>query len=78
MTESTYNKIKQHLPTIEMVVVHTNDTGQGYRIINDLIKIQREYTPNPKPVDTSCGNCVLELFKDVYRHYMNYENPISK
>lgn len=72
MTESTYQKIKRHISAIEMVVVHTNDTGHGVKIINELIAIQKEYNPHPKPVDTSCGNCVLELFKDVYRHYMNY------
>lgn len=73
MTESTYQKIKRHIPTIEMVVLHTNDTGQGRFIINEMIAIQKEYNPNPKPVDTSCGNCLLELFKDVYRNYMNYK-----
>lgn len=73
MTEQTYLKIKRHIETIEMVVVHTNDTGQGYTIINEMITLQKEYKPNPKPVDTSCGNCVLELFKDVYRNYMNYK-----
>lgn len=73
MTESTYFKIKKHITIIEMVVVHTNDTGFGRTIINELIGLQKEYNPNAKPVDTSCGNCVLELFKDVYRHYMNYK-----
>lgn len=73
MTESTYQRIKKHITTIEMVVIHTNDTGQGRFIINEMISIQKEYNPNPKPVDTSCGNCVLELFKDVYRNYMNYQ-----
>lgn len=78
MSPATYDKIKQHIETIEMVVIHSKDSAQGYRIINELINIQKEYKPNAKPVDTSCGNCILELFKDVYRHYVNYENPISK
>ena len=73
MTESTYLKIKHHIATIEMVVIHTNDTGHGVRIVNELMQIQKEYNPNTKPVDTSCGNCVLTLFKDVYRNYMNYK-----
>lgn len=72
MTESTYLKIKPLIPTIEMVVVHTNDTGGSRSIVNALIAIQKEYNPSPRPVDTSCGNCVLALFKDVYRNYMNY------
>lgn len=72
MTHETYIKIKRHIDIIEMVVVHTNDTGMGRFIINDMIAIQKEYNPHPKPVDTSCGNCVLELFKDVYRHYKNH------
>lgn len=73
MTESTFHKIKKRIDIIEMVVVHTNDTGFGRTIINELIGLQKEYNPNAKPVDTSCGNCVLELFKDVYRNYMNYK-----
>lgn len=73
MTELTYHKIKRLMPTIEMVVIHANDTGHGRIIINELIALQKEYNPSPRPVDTSCGNCILELFKDVYRQYMNYQ-----
>ena len=78
MTEATHNKIKPYIETIEMVAVHSNDPGQGYKIVGELIQIQKEYNPNARPVDTSCGNCVLELFKDVYRNYKIYEDSISK
>lgn len=77
MTPDTYNRIRAHIETIEHIAVHSNDPGGGYMIVNEMIKIQKEYNPNAMPVDTSCGNCVLSLFKDVYRNYKLNENSFS-
>ena len=71
MTEATHNKLKPHEPVLKLIF-DSGDHGFGYHIVREMLAIQKEYNPNAKPVDTSCGNCVLELFKDVYRNYINY------
>lgn len=78
MTLETFNKIKRHIDVIEMVALHSGDSGHGYAIIGELVKLQKEYNPNAMPVDTSCGNCIITLFKDVYRHYKLNEDTFSK
>ena len=77
MTLDTFNKIKKHIDVIELIVIHANDPGHGRLIINEMINIQKEYKDNPKPVDTSCPACIMELFQDVYRYYKLYENTFS-
>lgn len=77
MTQSTFDKITPYIDVIELIAVHSNDGGHGRTILQDLIKIQKEYKPDANPVDTGCGPCVMELFKDVYRHYKQYENTLS-
>lgn len=77
MTQSTYDKITPHLETLELIF-NMNDGGNGRAIFQEMVKIQKEYKPDARPVDTGCSSCVTELFKDVYRHYKQYENTISK
>ncbi len=72
MTLETFNKIKPHIDVLELIFV-SNDSGYGKNIFNKMLELQKEYNPNPRPTDSSCGACVLELFKDVYRHYKRNE-----
>lgn len=77
MTKETFDKITPHIPSIELTAIHGAGNGD-VTLTRLLMQIQREYNNNPKPIDTSCGSCITELYKDVYRHYKQYENTFSK
>lgn len=78
MTLETFNKIKQFIEPIEMCAVHTNEYGHCRGIIRDLELIRKEFKPDAPPVDMSCSACILEMIKDIYRHYKQAENDSEK
>ena len=76
MTLSTFNKIKPYISSIEMCATVTQEYGHCRGIINELELIRKEFKPDAPPVDKGCGNCILEMIKDIYRHYKLYEREI--